>query len=122
MRLCEADEWQTACEGSSPVLYPYGDDFEEFTCHGEEYTEENDAGTPSPTGALEDCVSANGVFDMSGNLREWTLEQPDTDKDIHVVRGGSFNTPMKGLDCLFRTSQAEDGVVLPAIGFRCCRD
>jgi formylglycine-generating enzyme required for sulfatase activity len=63
------------------------------------------------------------LFDMSGNLREWTDDQRGkTAENVpsYVVRGGAYHTPVEGLTCNFELSQAVADVVLPAIGFRCC--
>jgi hypothetical protein len=117
-RLCADEEWSEACGGSFGYLYPYGDIYEAGACNGVDY--DGGVGEALPTGSLADCKSSYDVFDISGNLREWTTENPSP--DIHVLRGGSFNTPMIGLTCEFKTSQAKDDVILPAVGFRCCKD
>ncbi|MFO8072772.1 MAG: MopE-related protein [Polyangia bacterium] len=117
-RLCSAEEWAAACAGSDGSLFPYGDAYQPDTCNGLDYAGETDE--VRPTGELTGCQSADGAFDLSGNLREWTSEEPQT--DIYVVRGGSYNTPRVGLSCDFSMSRASGDAVLPAIGFRCCAD
>jgi hypothetical protein len=119
-RLCTHEEWLAACEGAAQNTYPYGNTYSELSCNGKDYQDDADASVP--TGSLEACVSEDGAWDLSGNLREWTVDPTDTDEPTHVVRGGSFNTPAIGLTCAFTMSRADNDVVLPAIGFRCCRD
>ena len=70
------------------------------------------------TGALEMCGRAE-VFDLSGNLKEWTSEQRG---QLGVVRGGGYET---NLDAGLMCDQADD-LKAPifrhsTIGFRCCR-
>ncbi|MCP4601239.1 MAG: SUMF1/EgtB/PvdO family nonheme iron enzyme [Proteobacteria bacterium] len=117
-RLCSDAEWTEACKGVPDYIYPYSDDYESTTCNGVDYN--GDVDEALPTGTLDDCKSSYEVVDISGNLREWTQENPSP--DYYVVRGGSFNTPKIGLTCDFKTSQAKNEVILQAIGFRCCKD
>jgi formylglycine-generating enzyme required for sulfatase activity len=56
---------------------------------------------------------------MSGNLKEWTDDQPGVDP-IYVVRGGSYQSPEFGLTCQTDLSQATGATVLSTLGFRCC--
>ncbi|MCA9666021.1 MAG: SUMF1/EgtB/PvdO family nonheme iron enzyme [Myxococcales bacterium] len=121
MRLCTAAEWLVACQSAAATLYPYGASYNASSCNGLE----NNNGAPLPTGNKAACESGSeGLFDMSGNLREWTSTktgQTSTGKDIYLVRGGAYNTPAPGLTCPFNLTQAVDEVVLPANGFRCCK-
>ncbi|MDY0001933.1 MAG: MopE-related protein [Polyangia bacterium] len=125
-RLCSAAEWQAACEGASLLAYPYGDTYEGASCNGVDHD-----GIPGgddddlllPTGSLGQCLSSDGAYDLSGNLREWTAHQTGTTpggEPIYVVRGGEYQTPAPGLTCAFTLSQAVGTVVLPSVGFRCC--
>jgi formylglycine-generating enzyme required for sulfatase activity len=125
MRLCTGAEWTVACQGATPTLYPYGDTYQPQTCNG---VDSPAGGQPVPTGSLSSCEGGEtGLFDMSGNLREWTSQSTGTTsgpnpKTVYVVRGGAYHTPSMGLSCTFSLSQAVEDVVLPAIGFRCCLD
>ena len=121
-RLCKGDEWQVACMGAAGTLYPYGATYNPQSCNGSDRLPL----LAGPTGSLTACEGGDtGVFDMSGNLREWTNDQRGTTggtapKKIYVVRGGAYHTPALGLSCTFDLSQAVEDVVLPANGFRCC--
>lgn len=119
-KLCTGEQWLIACQGATPHLYPYGDTFNPTACNGYENGKE----TTVPSGTMKQCVGGDtGLFDMSGNLREWTDDQRGKTAEnvpIYVVRGGAYHTPVEGLTCNFELSQAVADVVLPAIGFRCC--
>jgi hypothetical protein len=117
-RLCTGAEWQVACQGAAQNAYPYGNSYQGQSCNGVDRT---GGGTPVPTGSLSSCQGGDtGLFDMSGNVREWTNDPrgPTT----YVVRGGAYQTPALGLSCTFDLSQAVQDVQLPATGFRCCSD
>jgi hypothetical protein len=127
--LCTASQWQTSCEGAADTTYPYGNMFSATACNTEPFD-----GVPGgadddimlATGALSTCISAPGVFDLSGNLKEWTAEitgttPPPNPVNIAVLRGGDHDTPAVGATCDFRTSRAAVNVLEPTYGFRCCR-
>jgi hypothetical protein len=123
-RLCTGGEWAVACQGTPAALYPYGATYKPASCNGVD----KKSGKVLPTGSLAGCEGGEtGLYDMSGNLREWTNDKRGTtsgtpQKSIYVVRGGAYHTPDPGLSCTFDLSQAVEDVVLPAIGFRCCSD
>jgi len=86
------------------------------------------AGAALNTGTLANCYASddglkNGAttqkaFDMSGNVREWTLaHQPNQDP----VRGGAYNDTQQGVSCTDNFLLADDKFFLPNVGFRCCR-
>ncbi len=119
-RLCTGAEWEAACGGDA---FPYGEDYDPDACNGGEHDVDPDApGTqdgPLPTGALEGCESG-GVFDLSGNLKEWTSDEAD---GLARVRGGGYesNVPA-GLSCMQRDDLRDPEVRGRNLGFRCCRD
>jgi hypothetical protein len=131
MRLCTAAEWEAACIGVAHYVYPYGDVYQPTYCNGRDLDGipgGDDDNVRLPTGdslLLADCYSDEGIYDLSGNLREWTDDQRGQTTDgtpIYVVRGGGYTTPEGGLQCTFDMSQAVADVLLPTIGFRCCSD
>ena len=121
-RLCTGEEWRLACAGTGSNTYPYGNTYTKTACNGLDLN----LGVTKPAGALTGCVGgAAGLYDMSGNLREWTSQKAGStggsaSKDIYVTRGGAYHTPGPGLTCAFDLSQAVEDVVLPTVGFRCC--
>jgi hypothetical protein len=127
-RLCSEDEWQLACETTAGFSFPYGDNYEALTCNGKDY--DADPGTGGnqdavvPTGEADQCIAdwgaAGDVFDMSGNLKEWTGTEVAT--DAYRVRGGAYNNVEQGLSCDFDFLAFDEEVEFPSIGFRCCSD
>jgi len=124
-RLCTGDEWQWACEGAATRTYPYGASYDPEACNGADYatTDDADGGVAEgirATGSLSGCKGDQNIFDLSGNVKEWVNQL--SGGTIHVIRGGSFESPRLGLTCQTTLSQAQASTVLPGLGFRCCSD
>jgi hypothetical protein len=136
-RLCTDAEWLRACQGPSTTTYPYGNTRQPGVC--------NDARAQHPavelygtsdswifshldspclnqepnglalTGAHAGCVSAEGAFDMMGNLHEWTADPAGT------FRGGYYvDTQINGNGCLYATTAHDTSYWDYSTGFRCC--
>jgi len=139
-RLCQPVEWRTACVGSEGTAYPYGPKRVAGKCHdtgaspmlmfhiatmkrGWGLTELNDTrnnqldGTVAKTGAFPDCVTDHGVYDMVGNLHEWTADTNGT------FQGGYWlDTSQHGDGCAYRTIAHGYTYHDYSTGFRCCAD
>ena len=138
-RLCTDAEWLRACQGPGESLYPYGDEREPGVCNDHrgihpaaEYFGTGEAWIFSridnaclnqlpesldPAGARSECVTAEGVFDMMGNLHEWTADPHGT------FRGGFYvDTEKNGPGCLYATTAHDSRHWDYSTGFRCCAD
>jgi hypothetical protein len=145
-RLCTSTEWFLACSGA-PITdgttcgttandgcyYPYGDTYDANAvgkCNG--LDNDGDSQTAGDqnlllaTGAKAACVSHDQVYDLSGNLREWTNDARSDgtppDPDGHTVRGGAYDTPSGGQRCDNRFVVMPTDFYFPNLGFRCCSD
>ncbi len=138
-RLCTNEEWVTACKGKSPTTYPYGDDHVPKRCndsgvsplrklHGKDestafgFDAMNDPklnkirGTVARTGAFRRCRNSYGLYDMVGNLHEWTSDPGGT------FRGGYYlDTSINGNGCDYKTTAHNTKYRDYSIGFRCCK-
>lgn len=113
-RLCTENEWEKACKGPRNHIYAYGDVFDpEFCGDGLE-----DVGR---AGVRPGCKSGWGVFDMSGNFREWTRTPPSGKDSRRVVKGGLKGYPNKGTRCAMATDEST-AFSDSSLSFRCCRD
>jgi len=126
-------QWEKACRGGNNFIYPWGDEVDpERSNHGQPnlavadfYPEQNDY----------------GVFDMVGNVRQWTCTvwgekriapdaryaypyKDDGRNDLNasrqlrrVVRGSAMKDDVKWLRCSARSGQAPDDVGAPGARF-----
>jgi sulfatase-modifying factor enzyme 1 len=139
-RLCEPVEWRAACGGSEGYAFPYGPVRVPGRCHdsganpmltyhadslarGWGPLELNDPrnieldGTLAQTGAFPECVNDFGLYDMVGNLHEWTADPNGT------FQGGYWlDTALHGDGCAYRTIAHPFDYRDYSIGFRCCAD
>jgi serine/threonine protein kinase len=115
-RLCTAPEWEKACKGPLNYAYSYGDTFDPEYCG-------NGTEEIAPSGGRKDCRSGwgPGIFDLSGNFREWTSTQPPGNDKRRIVKGGLKANPQKGTRCAFAIDEAA-AFAEPTLSFRCCMD
>jgi hypothetical protein len=113
-RLCTSDEWTLACTGPQGWRYPYGSTFEPRACVTSDTV-------PKPSGAMGECRGYFDVYDMSGNLAEWTQTPSVHNSQFYNVMGGFYNSgPQSG--CFdTRYSYYPQNRHNP-VGFRCCKD
>jgi hypothetical protein len=110
-------DWSFA---SSPDVYAGS------TCNGKD--NDSDTSTPGTNddgilggGVKTQCYanqSAGSVFDMSGNVKEWTAERIP---DENPIRGGASNNLGGGMTCANAFSLANDNFFFNNVGFRCCK-
>lgn len=77
-------EWEYACYGGSQTKYCGGNDVNAVA-----WTKENSSGLSAhPVGQKQ--PNGYGLFDMSGNVWEWTNDCHDGDCTHRILRGGSW--------------------------------
>ena len=111
--LCPDAMWVSACEPGG-AAYPYGVSYDPDACNGADAA----AGAPVAVGTLPGCEGgADDLFDMSGNVYEWT---DACGSGACLIRGGAFDSAEADLAC--DASHEMDG---PSghredLGVRCC--
>ena len=76
---------------------------------------------PAPSGAFGRCATASGVFDLNGNVAEWTASPVREGAPQMVIRGGSFAQADAKLACDARDYLLPGQGGAAHLGFRCCR-
>jgi hypothetical protein len=110
-RLCSLEEWTRACAGPKKRRFPYGARAQADRCNTASI-----AGFPQEvgtSGAYHKCVSPEGVYDLVGNVGEWTSKG--------VAVGGDSTTAMDQATCKAK-GRPPKGYSGPDLGFRCCMD
>lgn len=119
--LCEYTDWTLACSGPNGLNYPYGDEYVEDACWDSGYS--NWLPGPGMTGMRFQCVSEYGIYDQSGNVKEW-LNDVDENR-YRAFAGASWMTTgdSDGLLCndpLEYSSWKDPDNYQSSLGFRCC--
>ena len=129
-RLCTDAEWRRACQGpSKPLRFGYGEHYDRSRCNGAKQLRSghsgiaNDLKSIAPSGSYPRCSTADGVYDMVGNLEEWVLS--GWNGGTGMLEGGAWFTVPSYADCSGRYSRQPNYRVNPRIevfsaGFRCC--
>lgn len=117
-RLPTEAEWEYACRAGTKTAFPFGNEASSLKEYA--YFKDNSGAKFHKVGQLK--PNAWGLYDMLGNLSEWTLDQYDakayeklsakSDNPLtppgprypRVVRGGSYLTDAKESRCANRIS------------------
>ena len=113
-RLCTTKEWSDACSGPAKSRYPYGTKYEPRICVTHDTAR-------LKSGAMPECRSWYGAFDMSGNLSEWTSTHSEGNGDFYNVMGGFWQSAGQA-DCFDERSSYFPQNRHNPVGFRCCKD
>ena len=136
-RLCTEDEWTFACEGDEATPYPYGYERDSTACIIDQTWKPYNGAAFSPregdaaraemdklwqgkaSGTQPRCKSPFGVYDMTGNVDEWT----------HTVHAGERPSILKGgywgpvrTRCRPTTRSHNEDHTFYQQGLRCCSD
>lgn len=142
-RLCTGAEWIKACKGKKPTVWPYGKKHKPGRCNDrgtssmnklfgrggkgaqdEQFNHKNMndprhnkmRGTVKPSGKFRRCRNSYRVYDMVGNVHEWTASPRGT------FRGGYFlDVHKNGHGCDYKTTAHNTRYHDYSTGFRCCK-
>jgi sulfatase modifying factor 1 len=134
-RLCGESEWTLACEGQERLPYPYGYARNADACNIDKpHPDVNEGALADParrdaevarldqrdaSGSRDMCVSPYGVYDMTGNVDEWVVNE--SGKPYKSGLKGGYWGPVRDR-CRPMTIAHNEDFMFYQIGFRCCED
>ena len=128
-RLPSEEEWEKTARGTDGRKWPWGNEFDPAKTH----VQENQPEWAAPVGSYPEDKSPYGVYDMGGNLSEWTssyyLPYPGNkfddgrySKNVYVLKGGSFLLPGTSYGRPAARSLAYPAYAHRMFGIRCAKD
>lgn len=138
-RLCTRDEWELGCRGAEARVYPYGFMRVDGACNDHRAvhpvvelfgtTEDwiwgeldnpcisQQSDTLALSGSFDQCQTPEGIYDLVGNLHEWTADPAGT------FKGGFYvDATTNGAGCGYTTTAHSFSYGDYSTGFRCCSD
>jgi formylglycine-generating enzyme required for sulfatase activity len=129
MRLCTEAEWMRGCQAGNtpnPNLWSYTTT--PGTYVSGRCNDDNASGSATwPTGSQAACAARwsgnRDIFDLSGNVSEWTSTTvTQNSKTYFRVRGGNYLSLQAATTCEFNFVLQRDTFRNFDLGFRCCSD
>ncbi len=136
-RLCSEEEWTFACEGEEATPYPYGYTRDASACvidktwrpYHEAAMRPRDGANAAaeldrlwqgvPSGSQARCRSPFGVYDLTGNVDEWTRSSREGERPS-ILKGGYWG-PVR-TRCRPATRSHDENHIFYQQGVRCCTD
>jgi Sulfatase-modifying factor enzyme 1/Putative metal-binding motif len=127
MRLCTEAEWQTACLAGQSSSNPVWSFSTAPTVYDDDVCNDASAGVDAPwvtafdNGQAQRCRTSTQIWDMSGNVAEWTGSCLTVlGKQYCRVRGGSYLSQGPAVACNFSFVLNVPDFLNFDLGFRCC--
>lgn len=115
-RLPTEEEWEFCCRAGSNINYCFGDDVNQLKDYA--WYSKNSENSTHPV--KQKKPNAFGLYDMHGNVWEWTSNLRGENSPYYVLRGGSWDFNAQFLRSAYRINYSP-GFRYGGIGFRLVR-
>lgn len=115
-KVLTLEEWGKAARGTDGRIYPWGNKFNLAFCN----IQRTKFGT-TKVKAYPWGKSFYGLYDMAGNVWEWTISPIDGKNNQFIIKGGSWSNNEITTRCSYYTSEFFYNKY-DNIGFRCVKD
>jgi len=151
-RLCSDQEWETSCKGQKGWKFPYGPNYKQGVCNDDkiwrapnwaliqhynplnpdENVQARDhvqlLNQSTPSGSYQNCLTTEGVFDLTGNAAEWVRNSKKKASSIdgqihpHAMKGCFWSKCYKNQNpsCQFTNPNHTSSFRSYEASFRCC--
>ncbi|MDD5300678.1 MAG: formylglycine-generating enzyme family protein [Gallionella sp.] len=118
-RLLTEVEWEYAARAGTTTVYPWGDAIGSGNANCNGCGSQWDNKQPAPTGSFK--ANAFGIYDMNGNVCEWTEDCINDNCARRAARGGSWFYDALSVRSTYHTGDSTDARDLDD-GFRVARE
>ena len=120
-KLLSAEEWMIAVSGQGKHIYPWGNEFPASDRDKERYATQAEAARRP--GEDQSDLTEQGLWDMAGNLSEWTQSVATQDGAYAIViKGGNYLLPAKEPARMDFNNYVPPHYRSPTLGFRVAFD